>query len=88
MQTDVVFIIISILGAGVVAWGAGRILARRIPPWRRRPWAVMVTVLLVIGLIIANNIWNFLPRGYLRMVMMFVAIGWIIGVIGCKDEVG
>lgn len=78
-------IIISTLGAGVVAWGIGRLLARRIPPWHRRSWGVLIVLTVVVALVISNSRYYFFSREYLRLLLMFIAAGWIIGIVGYRD---
>jgi len=85
MQLDPAMFILLTLGAAGAAWGIGRVLARRIPPWHRRSWGVMTALILVIGLVVTNYLFSFLPREQLRLLLMFSAAGWIIGVVGCRD---
>ncbi len=72
-------------GAAILAWISGRTLARRIPPWRRGPLAVMVVLMLVIALEVANSIYPFFPRGSLRFLLMAASVGLILGMVGCRD---
>ncbi|MGI6649241.1 MAG: hypothetical protein GX755_03815 [Syntrophomonadaceae bacterium] len=85
MPLDPAVYILLTLGIAGAVFALGRFLARRIPPWRRRPWGVMTALILVIGLVVANNSLSFLPREQLRLLLMFSATGWIIGVVGCRD---
>jgi len=85
MEIDATSMLIIIVGAGLIFWGIGRILARRIPPWRRGSWAIMVTLMIVVALVVGNNLFPFLPRGYLRLLLMFSCVGWVFGVVGYRD---
>jgi Na+/citrate or Na+/malate symporter len=85
MQIDPITIILSTLGAGLLFWIIGRTLAKRIPPWKRVSWAVITVLIVVVAVIVANNLYQFLPRGFLRLVLMFSAAGWIFGVVGYRD---
>lgn len=78
-------LIISLVATGVLAWGAGRLLARRIPPWYRRSWGILIVLLVVVGFIAGNTWLHFFSRECLRLFLMFITIGWIIGLVGYQD---
>lgn len=85
MELNSTSLALIIGGAAILAWICGRTLARRIPPWRRSPLAVMAVLVLVIIIEVANNLFPFFPRGSLRFLLMAVSLGWVLGMVGCKD---
>lgn len=72
-------------GAAILAWISGRTLGRRLPPWRRGPSAVMVFIVLVIIIELVNNQFPLFPRSSLRFLLMATGLGWILGMVGCRD---
>lgn len=85
MELSPVGLGVLIGAAAIVAWISGRKLARCTPPWRRGSLAVTVVLMLVIALEVANNLFPFFSRGALRFLLMAASIGWVIGMVGCKD---
>lgn len=68
------------------SWLAGRLIAPRIPPWRRMPAALVVLVLVVVMLISMNYVLQLLPREVLRLALMFGAFGWVLGILGYRSD--
>jgi len=77
--------LVLIGGLTFAAWWGGRQAGARIPPWRRQGVAIFV-LLLAVALAVGINYaaGYLLPRGALRLALMFGGLGWVIGVMGSR----
>lgn len=73
------------IAIAVACWLAGRLAVPRIAPWRRMSVGITVLVLAVVLLISLNYSLELLPRGVLRLALMFGAFGWVLGIFGYRD---